>query len=144
MIWRAEVPAARRLRSGRVVRERRAWEVVRVSTSVVVGRSHVLSVWSHEAEYATVGSVGANATEETGAECDLIKASGPRCGVELDVDNFRRLEIRALLWGSRVNVAAGASDFLLDQIPTAWSAEAESMRVDGLWTAMESTLALCP
>ena len=47
---RAEVPTARRFRSGSAVRERRAWEVVRVSTSEAVGRSHVRSVWSHEAE----------------------------------------------------------------------------------------------
>lgn len=50
VIWRADVPAARRLRAGREVRERRAWEVERRSTCVAVGRSQVRRVWSQEVE----------------------------------------------------------------------------------------------
>lgn len=50
VIWRADVPAARRLRAGRQVRERRAWDVERTSTCVVVGRSQVRRVWSQEVE----------------------------------------------------------------------------------------------
>ena len=70
VMWRAEVPAARRLRDGRAVRESRACEVRRVSTGVLVGRSQVLRLWSHEVEYATVGSLGAKMVSETGAEWD--------------------------------------------------------------------------
>ena len=50
VIWRADVPAARRLRVGRAVRERRECDVERVSTQVEVGRSQVLRVWSQEVE----------------------------------------------------------------------------------------------
>jgi len=60
------------------------------------------------------------------------------------VVSFRRLEVREEADGKRDVGAAGASDFLLDQTPTVWSADAERMRFEGWWTAMESTLALCP
>ena len=42
MICRADVPAARRFKEGRAVRERRECDVKRVSTQVEVGRSQVL------------------------------------------------------------------------------------------------------
>ena len=59
--------------------------------------------------------------------------------------SLRRLEVREEeADGRRDGGAAGASDFLLDQIPTVWSAEAERMRFEGWCTARESTLALCP
>ena len=60
------------------------------------------------------------------------------------MDSLRRLELRVLFCGRSDAGAVGASDFLLDQIPTEWSAEAERMRDEGLWTAVESMLALWP
>ena len=63
----AEVPTARRFRSCSAVKERRECDVVRVSTKVVVGRSQVRTVWSREAEYATVASLGAKIVDDTGA-----------------------------------------------------------------------------
>ena len=68
VMWRAEVPAARRLSEGSAVRESRVCEVKRVSTGVLVGRSQVLRLWSQDVEYATVGSLGAKMVAETGAE----------------------------------------------------------------------------
>lgn len=62
----------------------------------------------------------------------------------VEVVSFRRLAVREEPDGRRDAVAAGASDFLLDQKPTLWSAEAERMRFDGWCTAIESMLALCP
>ena len=50
VMWRADVPAASRLREGRAVSERRECDVERVSTQVEVGRSQVLSVWSQDVE----------------------------------------------------------------------------------------------
>ena len=78
VMCRADVPTAMRFKDGNAERERRAWDVVRVSTSDEVGRSHVRSVWSQETEYATVGSLGANMVSETGAECDFRTVIGPR------------------------------------------------------------------
>lgn len=54
VMWRADVPTARRLREDSEARERREWDVERVSTDMEVVRSQVRSVWSQEAEYATV------------------------------------------------------------------------------------------
>lgn len=68
VMWRAEVPAARRLSEESAVRESRVCEVKRVSTGVLVGRSQVLRLWSQDVEYATVGSLGAKMVAETGAE----------------------------------------------------------------------------
>jgi len=65
-----EEPSAVKLNSG--------CAVVRVETSAPVARSHVRSVWSHDAEYATVGSAGLNITAETGAVCAVRSARGPR------------------------------------------------------------------
>ncbi len=44
---------------------------------------------------------------------------------------FLRLELREVAEGRRDAGAAGASDFLADQIPREWSAEAERMRDEG-------------
>ncbi len=144
VMWRAEVPAARRLREGRAVRESREWEVRRVSTGVLVGRSQVLRLWSQEEEYATVGSFGAKMVAETGAEWDLRRERGPRWGVDVAGPVFRRFELRDVEEGIRDAGAEGASDFLVDQRPREWSAEAERIRLEGAWTARESMEALWP
>ena len=44
---------------------------------------------------------------------------------------FLRLELREIADGRRDVGAAGASDFLVDQRPSEWSAEAERMRDEG-------------
>ena len=44
---------------------------------------------------------------------------------------FLRLELREVAEGRRDVGAAGASDFLVDQRPSEWSAEAERMRDEG-------------
>ena len=62
----------------------------------------------------------------------------------VEVVSFRRLEVREVVDGMREVGAAGASDFLLDQMPMVWSAEAERMRCEGWCTAIESMLALWP
>ena len=46
--------------------------------------------------------------------------------------------------GKRDGEAEGASDFLVDQRPRVWSAEAERMRHEGAWTARASMLDLWP
>ena len=50
VMWRADVPVARRFKEDREARESREWDVERVSTTVEVGRSHVRKVWSQEVE----------------------------------------------------------------------------------------------
>lgn len=50
VICRADVPTAMSDVLGRCAREKRGWAVVRVSTHEPVVRSHVLSVWSQDAE----------------------------------------------------------------------------------------------
>lgn len=47
-----------------------------------------------------------------------------------------------MLDGRRVAGAEGASDFLVDQIPTAWSADPVRIRLEEWCMARESTLAL--
>lgn len=49
-MWRAEEPAARRDKVGRVVTERSGWFVVRVETGWEVIRSWVMIDLSHEME----------------------------------------------------------------------------------------------
>ena len=51
----------------------------------------------------------------------------------MDVDGpiFLRLKFREVAEGRRDVGARGASDFLVDQRPTEWSAEAERMRDEG-------------
>lgn len=144
VMWRAEVPAARRLREGRAIRESRECEVRRVSTGVLVGRSQVLRLWSQEVEYATVGSLGAKIVAETGAEWDFRRERGPRRGVVVADPIFRRFELRDVKERIRDAGAEGASDFLVDHTPREWSAEAERMRLEGAWTARESIEALWP
>ena len=68
---------------------------------------------------------------ETGAVWDLRRESGPRWGVEVGGPIFLRLELREVAEGRRDVGAAGASDFLDDQRPREWSAEAERMRDEG-------------
>ncbi len=141
VICRAELPAAsicEEETEGREVIENRLCEVVRVSTTVEVVRSSVLTVWSWEAEYANVGSSGWKITAVVGAECAGIRDRGPRCGVDVDVASLRRLEDMS------DEGAAGASALLVLQIPTVPSKEAESMREVVPWTAIESTLPLWP
>lgn len=144
MICRADVPAASKLRDGNAVSERREWDVDLVSTQVELGRSQVLRLWSQEVEYPTVWSFGAKIMSETGAVCDFINDSGPRCGVEVVGPTFRRLVLRDAAEGIREEGASGASAFLKDQNPTEWSAEPDSIRLEGWWTTRESMLALWP
>lgn len=47
------------------------------------------------------------------------RARGPRCGVVVEVLSFRRLAVREEAEGRMEVGAAGASDFLVDQRPTA-------------------------
>lgn len=81
---------------------------------------------------------------ETGAVCDFNRDRGPRCGVEVAGPTFRRLVLWDVAEGIRDAGASAASDFLVDQKPTEWSAEAERIRLEGWWTARESMLALWP
>jgi len=94
-----------------------------------------------------VESFAAKIAALTGAVWPLSRLSGPRCGAEELVDdgfNFRRLMALDDADGSRLDGAEGPSDFLVDQTPTLWSAEADSIREDGAWTEMLSTLDLWP
>ena len=68
---------------------------------------------------------------ETGPVWDLRTERGPRWGVDVEGPVFLRLELRKLAEGVRDVGAAGASDFLDDQRPTEWSAEAERIRDEG-------------
>ena len=68
---------------------------------------------------------------ETGPEWDLSRERGPRWGVDVEGPVFRRLELREVAEGRREVGAAGVSDFLVDQKPREWSAEAERMRDEG-------------
>lgn len=79
VICLALVPAANscELIPGRAVRENNGWAVVRVSTREAVVRSKVRTVWSMEAEYATVASRGLKMTAWTGAVCAEISSRGP-------------------------------------------------------------------
>ena len=62
---------------------------------------------------------------------DLRRDRGPRWGVDVEGPTFLRLELREVAEGRRDVGAAGASDFLVDQKPREWSAEAERMRDEG-------------
>jgi hypothetical protein len=123
----ALVPAASNceLTPGSAVREKRGWEVVLVSTREAVVRSHVRTVWSWEAEYATVESFGLKITAWTGAVCAERSCKGPFCGVEVDVVTFRRLLFRPAP-GRRDSGAAGAEESVV-HIPTFSSFAAESI-----------------
>ena len=68
---------------------------------------------------------------ETGPLWDFRRERGPRWGVDIEGPNFLRLEVREVTEGRRDVGAAGASDFLVDQRPREWSAEAERMRHEG-------------
>lgn len=76
----------------------------------------------------------------TGAVWDIIKESGPRCGVEVDVAILRRLDAGPL--DVRADNAAGALPLMVVQRPIALSAEADRTQFEGPWTAMESILPL--
>ena len=82
-----------------------------------------------------MASRGLKSTAWTGAECPLIRESGPRCAVEVEVDVLRRLLLFAE--GSRVGGASGEEDGTLLHIPILSSADAERMRFEGAWTSME-------
>ena len=144
MICRALVPAASNceLIPGNAVKARRGCEVVRVSTKFDVVRSKVLTVWSWEAEYATVESSGLKIAAETGAVCDEIIERGPRWGVDVEVVIFRRFAV-----GPEVRSdaeAAGAEFLSVVHKPIAPSADAERILFEGPWTSIESMLPLWP
>ena len=139
-MWRAEVPVARRFREGIAHKERSEWPVVRVSTHVAVGRSHVLSVWSCEAEYATVASSGLKIMLETGELWPVNVANAPRAGtVRSGFESFCRLLEAAVEFGSRFDGAAGFSFALLEKSETVVSEDADRIRFEGAWTATSST-----
>ena len=81
---------------------------------------------------------------ETGSVWPDSSESGPRCAAGLEVDELGWLSLRRLegALGMRCSGADGAEDFWVVQRPTVWSLEAERMREDGAWTAMESMLDL--
>lgn len=56
--------------------------------------------------------------EETEAECDWSRTTGPRCGVDVEVETFRRFALRLLFCGSRAADAGEASDLFSDHNPT--------------------------
>ena len=91
-----------------------------------------------------MGSLGAKMVSETGAEWDFRRDSGPRWGVDVAGPTFRRFALRAVELGRRDEGAEGASDFLVDQRPRVWSAEAERIRLEGPWMARQSILDLWP
>lgn len=138
----AAVPHAMSDDSGKWQTEKRAWGVVRESTQAEVVRSQVLSEWSQEVLYATVWSFKSKVTSDTCAVCRASKLSGPRWGLGLLLTESLRRLFEAE--GRRFSGAVVFSDFLVDQRPTVWSAEAERMREDGEWTARASTDALWP
>jgi len=116
VICLALVPAARscELMPGRAVKEKSGCDVVRVSTSDEVVRSKVRTVWSIDAEYATVGSSGLKMTAWTGAVCADMRLRGPFCGVDVDTETFRRLEARPAP-GRRLAGAAGAEESVVQR-----------------------------
>lgn len=131
-MWRAVVPAARSWCEipGRAAREMSGWDVVRVSTREEVARSKVRTVWSSEAEYATVLSSGLKITACTGAVCESSMERGPRWGVVVWV-------LRRLVEGRREGeLIAGPASLDVDQRPILPSAEAERMRFEAAWLAM--------
>lgn len=70
-------------------------------------------------------------TDETGAVWDLRVDRQPRCEVGMAGPTFRRFAPRELFAGRDESGTAGASDFLVDQRHTVWSADAESSRLEG-------------
>jgi hypothetical protein len=150
VMCRADVPAARRWLDppaapevGSAHKDRRLWAVMRVSTTVEVSRSSVLSVWSSEAEYATVGSSGWKITLVAAWLWAAIRDSGPRCGVDVAVVSFLRLA-EGREEEIRVVGAAGEADLDVVQSPMEPSVEAERMREEGACTARESMLPVWP
>ena len=124
------------------MRARRGWDVVLVSTKLEVVRSKVRTVWSWEAEYATVESRGLKIAAVTGAVWDESMERCPRWGVDVEVVILRRFaegpEVR------RDADAAGAEFLSVVHKPIVPSAEAERIRFDGPWTSIESMLPLWP
>lgn len=90
MILLFDAPAASRCSCGICSRLKSGFEVVRVSTSVDVVRSHVRSVLSQDVEYPTVGSWASKSAPDTGAECAVNVARGPRCGTVTEELSLRR------------------------------------------------------
>lgn len=73
-------------------------------------------------------SRGLKITAWTGAVCAEMRDSGPRWGVDVEVESFRRLDVRAD--GRRVVGAAGADDSTVVQRPILSSAPADRIRCD--------------
>ena len=76
-------------------------------------------------------SLGAKITDETGAVWDLRIDRQPRCAVETAGPTFLRFAPRELCADKDDSGTAGASDFLVDQRHTVWSADADSIRLEG-------------
>lgn len=89
-----------------------------------------------------MGSNGLNITACTGAVWAEMSDSGPRWGVEVEVDSFRLLEVSAD--GRRVVGASGAEEVDGVQMPILSSWEAERMRFEGPCTSMKFMYPLCP
>jgi hypothetical protein len=77
-------------------------------------RSNVRTVWSMEAEYATVASSGLKMTACTGAVCAEMSSRGPFWDVDVEVEIFRRLEFRPAP-RSRFSGAAGADESVVQR-----------------------------
>jgi len=77
-----------------------------------------------------VGSLGSKMTSEAMVVWAVMRLKGPRWGVEVCLEALLRV-------GRREVGASGASVLRLDQMPIEPSAEADSMRREGAWTARE-------
>jgi hypothetical protein len=78
--------------------------------------------------------------------CPSSLDSAPRCDICLlsAFEIFRRLFAAEEAVGRRVDGASGAEDLEVDQRPTVWSSEAESMCDVGACTEIELIFDLCP
>jgi hypothetical protein len=120
VICRAEDPAASKLTPRISVKHRSGCIVLFDSTCLDVVRSHVRTVWSHDAEYATVESASLKTAAEATSVCPSIINKGPRCGAceVSDFDRFRLLFAAEDADGIRDAGTSGAEEDELDQRPT--------------------------
>ena len=121
-------PAATRFKAGIAAALSSACDVVRVSTQLEVVRSHVFRLWSQETEYATVWSEGWKRTSDAGPVWPESVLRGPRCSGADDLEVFESFRRLLLDRGSRLLFASGRDEAVVAQMPTVWSAEAESIR----------------